>query len=169
MPAWYFRKLVVNYLSRARNNTDGLCFLELYLALTQNQPKTASGRPPFDGGPILTTFAPDPEENPEYLVKRVAEHVSALEIYAKQKDADPDTVMELHREVYGWVLNLLNLERTLSPSLLPPGPGALHSIDYLLESENETVVTYQRLLSRLDDIRPAIELEVKLKRMIDSE
>ncbi len=129
--------------------------------------ETAAGRPPFNGGPPLTTFAPDPEESPEYLVKRVALHVEALEHYAKKRDADPDTVSELFNEVYGWILNLLNLERTLSPSLLPPGVGTLHSIDFLLESEDETVVTYQRLLSRLDEIRPTIEMDAKLKHLIE--
>lgn len=128
--------------------------------------KPAGNRPPFDGGPPLTTFAPDPDEQPDYLVDRARKHVEALESYSRKQDVDPDTVLELLNEVSQWIENLLRLERALTPSLLPPGVGTLYSIDFLLEAESDTVASYKRLLDRLEIIRPTIEGEARLKHII---
>lgn len=128
--------------------------------------KPSSGRPPFNGGPTLTTFAPDPEENPDYLVERVGKHVLALEKYARQSDADPDTVLDLLTELYSWIEHLLSLERTLSPTMLPPGNGALYSLEYLLDAESNTITAYKRYLDRLDEVRPLVEAQAKFKRLL---
>ncbi len=136
------------------------------MASTPLDTKPFGGRPPFFGGSALTTFAPDPEENPDYLVDRAGMHVSALEHHARQGDSDPETVLELLDELYAWILHLLELERALSLTFLPPGNGALYSIEYLLDSESEAISAYKKLLARLDDARPIVENELKLKNFL---
>jgi len=100
------------------------------------------------------------------LVERVGKHVEALEHHARQPDSDPDTVLELLTELYGWIEHLLGLERALSPTLLPPGNGALYSIEYLLDTESDTISAYKRFLSRLDDVRPLVESQAKFQRLL---
>lgn len=90
----------------------------------------------------------------------------ALEKYARQSDADPDTVLDLLTELYSWIEHLLSLERTLSPTMLPPGNGALYSLEYLLDAESNTITAYKRYLDRLDEVRPLVEAQAKFKRLL---
>jgi hypothetical protein len=95
-------------------------------------------------------------------------HITDLERLADRNDADPDDLMALFCEMKAWLVRLLDMERSLNPSVLPPGLGALYSIDYLMEEDNDDVIAYIRLLNRLDQIEPNIRGQVRAKRMFEA-
>ena len=105
-----------------------------------------AGRPPFDGGPPLTTFAPDPDGPDEnYLVNRARRMVEDAERAARSSECDAVDVMALIQDVEEWIERMLDRERSISPTILPPGVGILMAMDEVLEPETEAVAAYIRL------------------------
>ena len=127
-----------------------------------------AGRPPFDGGPPLTTFAPDPDGPDEnYLVNRARRMVEDAERAARSSECDAVDVMALIQDVEEWIERMLDRERSISPTILPPGVGILMAMDEVLEPETEAVAAYIRLLGRLEQIKGPLLKELSFRRLFD--
>lgn len=130
--------------------------------------KPCAGRPPVDGGPPLTTYAPDPDGPDEnYLVNRARRAVDQIERDALSSECDAADILPVIENLQQWIEFLLSRERSVSPTILPPGVGILYALDDVLEPETEAVQAYLRLIERLDQIKGPIEKELSFRKLFE--
>jgi len=129
-------------------------------------PKPGGARPPF-GGPPRTSFAPDPDGPDEnYLVARHRRAVESLEAFAGQPDQEPSALLAWIEAERTAIEESLRRERTVYPTVLPPGIGTLYYADEVLLPETQTVSAYLYLLDRLERLTPSLKAEANFRRLV---
>lgn len=86
---------------------------------------------------------------------------------AISSETDAAEVYEVVKGLETWIEHLLELERTVSPTILPPGIGILYAMDDVLDPESEAVSAYLRLLDRLEVLKGPLEKELSFRRLFD--
>ena len=93
--------------------------------------------------------------------------VEDAERAARSSECDAVDVMALIQDVEEWIERMLDRERSISPTILPPGVGILMAMDEVLEPETEAVAAYIRLLGRLEQIKGPLLKELSFRRLFD--
>lgn len=112
---------------------------------------------------------PDPDDDEHrYLVTRAKQNIDYLDWLVRQENVEPEDLFDQIESVQKWLRHIISLERTVYPTVLPPGIGALYSMDYILEPENETVAELLRFLDRTEVLYEEQVKELRFRKMFAS-
>lgn len=93
--------------------------------------------------------------------------VDDVERTLRNSETEPEDALAYLHSVKRWLLELLERERMVAPTVLPPGIGILYSLDEMLEAETDAEAVYVRLLERLEDLSKPLEKEVSFRRLFE--